>query len=84
MGQSIGSLCSHRVIKNNGQLIMEQHAPPELLEFSPEQSQMAAYGIDRQTNPKFSHKSLSSLAGYDAKSISEMFKKTGKLVNISI
>lgn len=82
MGQRIGSLRSHRVIRKNGELVLDQHPPPDLIEFSPEQSQLIAYGIDSQTSSKFRHKTLSLIAGYDAKSISETFRKSGETYTV--
>ena len=77
MGQSLGSLRSHTILRKKGSLRMEEQLPPEMLEFSKDHSQMVSYGIDKQTHPKFSEKTLSKIVKYDAEALSEMFSKTG-------
>ena len=78
MGQSLGSLRSHTIVRREGSLKMEEELPPDMLEFSPEQSQMVSYGIDRQTHPKFCDKTLTEIVKYDAEAMSLMFRKTGE------
>ena len=79
MGQSesLRTLRSHRVIHKHGEIVLDAHTPPEILEFSPEQSYMVSYGIDLQTSPNYRHKTLSKIAGFDAEHIAAMFQKTG-------
>ena len=76
MARAINNLRSHRVIRKDGVLLFEQHPPPDILEFVSGQSQMASYGIDLQTSPKFKNKTLSYIAGTDAKALSTTFKKS--------
>lgn len=75
MGQSLGSLRSHTILRKKGSLRMEEQLPPEMLEFSKDHSQMVSYGIDKQTHPKFYDKTLSNIVKHDAEALSEMFSK---------
>lgn len=71
------NLRSHRVVRKDGRLLLEEHQPPDILEFTPAQSQLVTYGIDYQSDPKFKRKTLSYIAGKDAKDICQTLKKTG-------
>ena len=79
MGQAGGSLRSHRVIRERGEVSLEAHPPPTLLEFNTEESYMVSYGIDRQTSPNFQHKALSFIAGTDAEALGSTFHKASEL-----
>ena len=79
MGQAGGSLRSHRVIRERGEVSLEAHPPPSLLEFDTKESYMVSYGIDRQTSPNFKQKTLSFIAGTDAETLGSIFHKTSEL-----
>ncbi len=79
MGQVHGSLRSHAVVRGSGgELVLETASPPDYLEFDSKQSYMISFGIDLQTNERFRHRSLSSIAGTDAQEMTTLFKKIGK------
>lgn len=74
---------SHRVVKKSEgrgieEVLLEQHPPPEMLEFDPQHSYIASYGIDYQSSPKFKDKTLSPIAGSDAVHFASTFKKVGE------
>ena len=71
---------SQRVVRKKGEVILQSSQPPDILEFSPEQSQLISYGIDYQSSPKFKHKTLTSISGEDSHELTRTFKKTRKLV----
>ena len=83
MGLTQSMMNSHRVVRKSkekdiGEVILEQHPPPEMLEFDPQQSYIVSYGIDDQSSPKFKHKALGPIAGSDAVSFASAFKKVGE------
>ena len=74
---------SHRVVKKSKEkgveeVILEQHAPPEMIEFDPKESFIVTYGIDHQSSPKFKDKTLNSIAGSDAIHFASAFRKVGE------
>ena len=77
MGQS-GS--SQGVVRKKGEVILQSSQPPEMLEFSTEQSQLVSYGIDYQSSPRFKHKTLTKMSGEDSRTVSETFRKTRKFI----
>jgi len=50
---------------------------PKELQINREQSRLVSFGIDRQTSPKFQHKTLSSVTVKDAKLVRDSFVEVG-------
>ena len=68
MGQVESSPSYYKQVQNeDGSFVIVTNEPIKSLQFNSSQSHLISYGIDKQTNPKFKHKTLSSITGVDAK-----------------
>ena len=82
MGQSTSSPSYYEVAKegtDSGSFVLVSNDPPNSFSFDPSQSYMVSYGIDKQTNPKFSAKTLSSITVDDANQVVDALVDSGML-----
>lgn len=70
----------HRVARNGGDgdgFVLVSNDPPSSFSFEPSESYIVSYGIDKQTNPKFSAKTLSPITVDDAKQVLKALVDSG-------
>ena len=78
MGQLESQPSYYKQVQNeDGSFVIVTNDPIDSFEFSPSESHLVSYGIDSQTSPKFKSKSLSSIAGFDAKLVCDSFIDIG-------
>lgn len=80
MGQSSSVPNYYKVTRNDhdsGSFVLISNEPPSSFSFDPSESYMVSYGIDKQTSPKFSSKTLSSITVDDAKQVVDALVDSG-------
>lgn len=66
--------------EDDGSFFLVSNDPPSSFHFEPTQSYMVSYGIDKQTNPKFAAKTLSSITVDDARQVVDALVNTGMVL----
>lgn len=83
MGQGSSLLINHTATRkardksDSGDFVFVSNDTPNSVRFNPSESYMVSYGIDKQTNDKFSAKTLSSITVDDAKQVIDALVDSG-------
>lgn len=64
---------------DSGGFVVVSNDPPGSFNFNPSESYMVSYGIDKQTSPKFSAKTLSPITVDDAKQVLDALVNSGMI-----
>ena len=81
MGQSISVPHYYGVTRrgadSENQFVLVSNDPPSSFSFDPLESYMVSYGIDKQTSPKFVHRTLSPITVADARQVLDALVDSG-------
>ena len=75
-GESVPS-CQELVKNDLGDFVVISNSLPDEFKFEPSESQVVAFGIDKQSDPKFMKKSLTFITVDDAKQVLNAFVRVG-------
>lgn len=76
-GSSVAAVSRRGHDSSDGDIVFISNDTPNSIRFNPSESYMISYGIDRQTNPKFSEKTLSAITVDDAKQVVDALVQSG-------
>lgn len=80
MGQEESRPSSQELVRNDeGNFVVISNSLPESFHFEPSESCVISYGIDKQSSPRFKHKSLTYITVDDAEQVLNAFVGVGAI-----
>ena len=66
-------------VSDGSDFILVSNSLPKVFQFSPTESRLVSYGIDKQTSPKYEHKSLGKITLHDAEQVLKALVRVGAI-----